>query len=231
MTCWSVSRLAAQTAEWTLTTTISWWNRSIGNRIAQTIRAAGLGDSSEQVSLRLLMETFSLPYNSVGQEGTEAGMAQGVVKWFNAEKGIGFIAPDGGGPDVFVYNSAVDVDGYRKLAEGARVEFDAHAGGKDSLALKAVGGAPSTAMMAKVLGVGEARPAVKESRVIHTRRPTLPLANHRAAFLIETFGGAAALARVLGVSSFQPPRWSAGTKPPSPRRNSCWTWITSQRRP
>jgi cold shock protein len=51
-------------------------------------------------------------------------MAQGTVKWFNAEKGFGFIAQDGGGPDVFVHYSAIDVQGYRSLDEAQRVEFE-----------------------------------------------------------------------------------------------------------
>jgi CspA family cold shock protein len=50
-------------------------------------------------------------------------MAQGVVKWFNAEKGFGFIAQDGGGPDVFVHYSAINAQGYRSLEEGQRVDF------------------------------------------------------------------------------------------------------------
>ena len=51
-------------------------------------------------------------------------MAQGTVKWFNAEKGFGFIAVDGGGADVFVHYSAIESTGYRSLEEGQRVEFD-----------------------------------------------------------------------------------------------------------
>ena len=50
-------------------------------------------------------------------------MAQGTVKWFNADKGYGFIAVDGG-RDVFVHFSAIQMDGYRSLEEGQRVEFD-----------------------------------------------------------------------------------------------------------
>jgi CspA family cold shock protein len=51
-------------------------------------------------------------------------MAQGTVKWFNAEKGFGFIAQDGGGPDVFVHYSAIDTQGYRSLDENQQVEFE-----------------------------------------------------------------------------------------------------------
>ena len=57
-------------------------------------------------------------------------MAQGAVKWFNAEKGFGFIAQDGGGADVFVHYSAIDSSGYRSLDEGQRVEFDVAPGRK-----------------------------------------------------------------------------------------------------
>ena len=57
-------------------------------------------------------------------------MAQGVVKWFNGEKGFGFIAQDGGGPDVFVHYSAVSGAGFRSLDEGQRVEFEVGQGQK-----------------------------------------------------------------------------------------------------
>ena len=57
-------------------------------------------------------------------------MAQGTVKWFNAEKGFGFIEVDGGGADVFVHHSAIDSGGYRSLDEGQRVEFDTTQGPK-----------------------------------------------------------------------------------------------------
>ena len=50
-------------------------------------------------------------------------MAQGTVKWFNADKGYGFIAVDGG-RDVFVHFSAIQINSYRSLEEGQRVEFD-----------------------------------------------------------------------------------------------------------
>jgi CspA family cold shock protein len=58
-------------------------------------------------------------------------MAQGTVKWFNAEKGFGFIEVDGGGADVFVHYSAIaDTGGYRSLDENQRVEFDTTVGPK-----------------------------------------------------------------------------------------------------
>ena len=57
-------------------------------------------------------------------------MAQGTVKWFNGEKGFGFIAPDGGGPDVFVHYSAIAATGYRSLDENQRVEFETTQGQK-----------------------------------------------------------------------------------------------------
>ena len=57
-------------------------------------------------------------------------MAQGVVKWVNGEKGFGFIAQDGGGPDVFVHYSAIAATGYRSLEENQRVEFEITQGSK-----------------------------------------------------------------------------------------------------
>jgi CspA family cold shock protein len=57
-------------------------------------------------------------------------MPTGTVKWFNSEKGFGFIAQDGGGPDVFVHYSAIVGGGYRELAEGQKVEFEVTQGQK-----------------------------------------------------------------------------------------------------
>jgi CspA family cold shock protein len=61
-------------------------------------------------------------------------MASGTVKWFNAEKGYGFIAPDGGGNDVFVHFSAIQSTGYRSLEEGQKVEFEITQGQKGDAA-------------------------------------------------------------------------------------------------
>jgi CspA family cold shock protein len=57
-------------------------------------------------------------------------MAQGTVKWFNGEKGFGFITPDGSTDDVFVHFSSIQADGYRSLDENQRVEFEITAGQK-----------------------------------------------------------------------------------------------------
>jgi CspA family cold shock protein len=66
-------------------------------------------------------------------------MAQGTVKWFNAEKGFGFIEQPGG-PDVFVHYSAITGNGYRELAEGESVSFDVEQGQKGPQAANVVRG-------------------------------------------------------------------------------------------
>ncbi len=55
---------------------------------------------------------------------------QGTVKWFNSDKGFGFITPADGSKDCFVHHSAIQASGYRTLEEGARVEFDLVQGSK-----------------------------------------------------------------------------------------------------
>ncbi|MDT8914441.1 cold-shock protein [Amycolatopsis sp. PS_44_ISF1] len=65
-------------------------------------------------------------------------MAQGSVKWFNGEKGFGFIAQDGGGPDVFVHYSEIQGSGFKSLDEGQRVEFEIGQGQKGPQAQRVV---------------------------------------------------------------------------------------------
>ena len=57
-------------------------------------------------------------------------MMQGTVKWFNSDKGFGFIAPENGGKDVFVHHTAIQGSGYKSLNEGDRVQFEVTAGPK-----------------------------------------------------------------------------------------------------
>jgi CspA family cold shock protein len=64
------------------------------------------------------------------KHGKEQVMAHGTVKWFNAEKGFGFITLDGGEQDVFVHYSAIDMSGYKSLEEGQAVVFEVGAGSK-----------------------------------------------------------------------------------------------------
>jgi cold shock protein len=86
------------------------------SRAEQKIDGPGCLHSAEPVSTLLKEDSY---------------MAQGTVKWFNAEKGFGFIAVDGGGPDVFVHYSAIaDTGGYRSLDENQKVEFETTQGAK-----------------------------------------------------------------------------------------------------
>ena len=62
-------------------------------------------------------------------------MPSGTVKWFNDAKGFGFIEPDGGGPDAFAHFSAIQMDGYKSLKEGARVSFELSQGPKGLMAV------------------------------------------------------------------------------------------------
>lgn len=77
-------------------------------------------------------------------------MAVGTVKWFNDAKGFGFIEPDGGGADVFAHFSAVQMEGFRTLKQGSRVEFELVQGPKGNLAqnIRPVAGALTPAQQA-----------------------------------------------------------------------------------
>ncbi len=63
-------------------------------------------------------------------------MAEGIVKWFNSEKGFGFITPDGGRADVFVHHSAIKGSGFRSLQENQRVRFEVEQGPKGPQAVE-----------------------------------------------------------------------------------------------
>ena len=62
----------------------------------------------------------------------------GTVKWFNAQKGYGFISNEEGGEDVFVHFSAIQADGYKTLEEGQKVSFETEQDPKDSTKLRAI---------------------------------------------------------------------------------------------
>lgn len=70
-------------------------------------------------------------------------MYQGTVKWFNAEKGYGFISNDDGGEDVFVHYSSIMSDGYKSLTEGQKVTFDTEQDPKNASKMKAVNVIPA----------------------------------------------------------------------------------------
>ncbi len=63
-------------------------------------------------------------------------MATGIVKWFNDDKGFGFITPDEHGADLFVHHTGIEASGFKSLAEGARVNYEAEAGDKGPKAVR-----------------------------------------------------------------------------------------------
>lgn len=72
-------------------------------------------------------------------------MPTGTVKWFNNAKGYGFILPEGGGEDLFVHYSAIQMDGYRTLKAGQEVTYEPQAGDKGSQAVSVMPGGTQAA--------------------------------------------------------------------------------------
>ena len=97
-------------------------------------------------------------------------MATGIVKWFNDAKGFGFIEPDEGGGDVFAHFSAIAMEGFRTLKQGARVQYEVSDGPKGKLALN----------IKPEPGTGETpRPALNgERRASRVRAPQFHAANN-----------------------------------------------------
>ncbi len=79
-----------------------------------------------------MLEWHQQTAKSVGSMLDKVGgvMAVGTVKWFNSEKGYGFITPEDGGKDLFVHFSGISGDGYKSLNEGQKVEYEATQGQK-----------------------------------------------------------------------------------------------------
>lgn len=69
-------------------------------------------------------------------------MNTGIVKWFNPEKGYGFIANDNGGDDIFVHFSAIIVEGFKTLSEGQKVTFDVEQDPKNESKMRAINVTP-----------------------------------------------------------------------------------------
>jgi cold shock protein len=87
-------------------------------------------DPAKEVQALSHTVSLRLPRQTQHQNAVEEYMATGTVKWFSDEKGFGFITPDEGNKDLFVHHSSIEADGYRSLAEGARVEYESEAGDK-----------------------------------------------------------------------------------------------------
>src|SRR5690348_11426177 len=90
-------------------------------RIAGTLN--GLSERVPAARVR-----FLCPF--LRRRGGVSSMATGTVKWFNADKGYGFITPDDGGEDLFVHHSAILGEGYKTLAENAKVQYEPEQGQK-----------------------------------------------------------------------------------------------------
>jgi CspA family cold shock protein len=88
---------------------------------------------SKQVQARAVVETSSVV--AASHYGRTLHMPTGTVKWFSDEKGFGFITPDEGSRDLFVHHSSINADGYRSLAEGAKVSYEEESGPKGPKAI------------------------------------------------------------------------------------------------
>ena len=116
-------------------------------------------------------------------------MANGTVKWFNDAKGFGFIEPEGGGDDIFAHFSAIAMDGFKTLKQGARVTFEIVQGPKGQLAqnIRAEPGVTPESLSRAGAGVfgAESRdresPADRPARPARARSPQFQANHGRAA--------------------------------------------------
>ncbi|TFZ04775.1 cold-shock protein [Ramlibacter rhizophilus] len=96
-------------------------------------------------------------------------MATGTVKWFNDAKGFGFIEPDGGGTDVFAHFSAIAMEGFKTLKQGARVRFELTAGPKGHMA-RNIQAEPDSAQLPPSASVALAAPSGPRPVVLRPRQ-------------------------------------------------------------
>lgn len=97
------------------------------------MRGNKVGLASGPMALASPKMRAAFKHNYCRQPDTTRGimlMATGIVKWFNASKGYGFISPHAGGDDVFAHFSAIQMEGYKTLKEGQEVEFEVQHGPK-----------------------------------------------------------------------------------------------------
>jgi CspA family cold shock protein len=98
--------------------------------LAPSDRAIGETRCKSSESAPAVVAVVPASRSQFTRAGGDTGMATGTVKWFNDDKGFGFITPDEGGKDLFVHHTGITGQGFRSLTEGARVSFEAEAGDK-----------------------------------------------------------------------------------------------------
>lgn len=103
-------------------------------------------------------------------------MATGTVKWFNDAKGFGFIEPDGGGPDVFAHFTAIVMEGFKTLKQGARVNYELSDGPKGPLALNISSSDDSSGDAPPRVGL-ERRPSRVRAPQFHANTASVVTAN------------------------------------------------------
>src|SRR5205823_12844356 len=101
-----------------------------GSRARRRLTAARLRAHFQHRARSQLLPLQHPGDRSTRGRGGITAMATGTVKWFSDDKGFGFITPDEPGKDLFVHHTGIVGEGYRSLAEGAKVSFDAEAGDK-----------------------------------------------------------------------------------------------------
>src|SRR3954465_2831758 len=98
-------------------------------------------------------------------------MPTGTVKWFNDDKGFGFITPDEQGADLFVHHSGINSDGFRTLREGPRVSYDSEAGPKGPKAANGTAISPPASFPRSTLPSSPTRAGTGSSSIVTSKEP------------------------------------------------------------